>query len=395
MKTYFTFIQEAAKVHVTTGHLDHVTHFYHNPSATFTHFKNVLSHFGGGGKKIGTISQKADGGMSVKAVKMPNGTVGVGYKTGEIFTKPEQIAATGKEHYVRSLTPILHHVSQMSGFKPGTGFQFDLLHQSDDHTKKTTISQPNTLKYRIPKGVKLALAAHSQYKINKKGVMKKISSQPDVSQLQAPGVYAPQLSMHGLKLKLTPERKKKIKEHISSARALLTPELIKFSRTLATGQGHHPKFHEFHEQYHSHSSRTSGVRSVDEMRGYVDTFVNKKAQQPAKRKTESEEQYAARANAHREKLRTELHRHISNHEPRFHALFNAHNHLISAKHHLLDQMREHETGFDLQTHAGEEHEGLVSSIGNPGTDEHMAKFVREGPTGFPKKNHENPRFAAR
>ena len=384
------------KVHVTTGHLDHVTHFYMNPEVAFKHFDNVLHHFGSKKRKpIGSISQKADGGMSVKAVRMHDGTVGVGYKTGEIFTKPEQIIATKKEHYVRSLIPILHHVQQMQQFKPGTGFQFDLLHQSDDHTKRTTVSQPNTLKYRIPKGTRLALAAHSQYKINKKGVMKKVSSQPDVSQLQTPGVYAPQLSMHGLKLQLTPERKKRITEHLTAARAGLNPELLKFSTSLMTGEGHHPKFKEFHEQYHSHSSRTSGVRSVGEMRDYVDTFVNKKAQQPARRKTESDEQYTARAEAHRQKLRSELHSHIGNHEQRFHSLFGVHNNLISAKHHILDQMRDHETGFELQTHGGEEHEGLVSSLGLPGVDEHMAKFVREGPTGFPKKNHENPRFATR
>jgi hypothetical protein len=35
---------------------------------------------------------------------------------------------------------------------------------------------------------------------------------------------------------------------------------------------------------------------------------------------------------------------------------------------------------------------MVSSIGTPGVDEHQAKFVREGPAGFPKKNNDNPRF---
>jgi hypothetical protein len=76
-KTYFQFIAEAAKVHVTTGHLDHVTHFYANPSETFRHFTNVVNHFEGK-KAAGTISQKADGGMSVKAGKLPNGTPVVG-----------------------------------------------------------------------------------------------------------------------------------------------------------------------------------------------------------------------------------------------------------------------------------------------------------------------------
>jgi hypothetical protein len=387
------------KVHATTGHLDHVTHFYSNPEEAFNHFDNVLGHFTGKKSKKkrarGTISQKADGGMSVKAVRMPNGTVGVGYKTGEIFTTPEQIMNTGKDHYVRSLVPILLHARQMQGLQPGTGFQFDLLHQSDSPTNRAKITQPNTLKYKIPKGHTLGIAAHSQYTISADGTMKKTSSVPDVSQLQAPGVYAPRLGMSHLKLTLSPERQSKVREHLERARGLMTPEMVAFSSTLHTGTGHHKKFKEFHDQYHSHSSRTSGQRSVEEMRKYVDIFVNKKAQSPARRKTESDHEHRSRTQSHRAALRKQLHDNITGIEPHLRTVFDAHNNLIHAKHHILDQMREIEGGFDLQTHAGEEHEGFVSSIGTPGTDEHMAKFVREGPVGFPKKNHENPRFATR
>lgn len=392
-KRYFTFLTEAKKVHVTTGHLDHVTHFYSDPLSAFKHFQNAMAVFQGK-KSKGTISQKADGGMSVKAVRFPNGMYGVGYKTGEIFTDEDQIAATGKEHYVRSLVPVLNAVRSMEGFQPGTGFQFDLLHQSDEPTKKSKVSQPNTIFYKIPKDTHLSIAAHSQYAVDDDGVMRKVSSTPDVSQLQAPGVHAPMLAMgEHLGLQLHPNRRKAIEEHLASARGLLNPKLMKFARTLMTGKGHHPKFSAFHDQYHSHSSRTSGERSVQEMRDYIKQFVNKKAQHPNRRKTETDEQYAARVEEAKTKLSRELNSHIDNHESRFHTLFAAHNHLINAKHHLLDQMREHEGQFQLQTHNGEEHEGFVSSIGNPGTDERMAKFVREGSTGFPKKNHNNPKFA--
>ena len=392
IKTFFTFLTEA-KVHATTGHLEHVTHLYHDPAATFNHFKNAMAVFSGR-KSKGTISQKADGGMSVKAVKFPNGVVGVGYKTGEIFTNPEQIAGTGKEHYVRSLTPVLHAARSMEGFRPGTGFQFDLLHQSEQPLSRGKVSQPNTLKYRIPKGTHLSIAAHSQYSVDDSGTMKKVSSQPDMSQLQAPGVHAPNLAMGPhLGLKLSKERRKKINEHLGAARQILNPKMVKFAKTLVTGKGHHKKFAEFHSQYHSHSSRTSGERSVAEMRDYVHKFVSKKAQHPARRKTESDQQYEARVSAHTQQLARELHAHIDKHESRLHHLFTAHNHLIHAKHHLLDQMREHEHGFHLQTHGGEEHEGFVSSIGTPGRNEHMANFVREGPGGFPQKNHNNPKFA--
>ena len=389
-KTYFQFIAEAAKIHVTTGHLDHVTHFYANPSETFRHFTNVVNRFEGK-KSAGTISQKADGGMSVKAGKLPNGTPVVGYKTGEMFSTAEQIAETGKDHYVRSLTPILQSLQAMQ-MKPGTGFQFDLLHQSDAPTSKKTISQPNTIHYTIPKGTQLSVAAHSQYSVDKNGEMQKTSNTPDVSQLQAPGVHAPELAMgDNIKLGLSSERSKKIKTAVSEAKKSLTPKLAKFARTLVTGEGHHPKFSAFHEQYHSHSSRSSGVRSVEEMRKYVDIFTSKKAQQPAIRKGETKEQHASRAATHKAGLSKELHASISEHEGKFHTLFGIHNQLISAKHHVLDQMREHEHQFQLQTHNGEEHEGLVSSLPEQG----MAKFVREGPQGFPKKNNDNPRFAAK
>ena len=394
-KTYFQFISEAAKVHATTGHLDHVTHLYSDPQATFHHFTNTVNHFEGK-KAAGTISQKADGGMSVKAAKLPDGTPVVGYKTGEMFSDPKQIAATGKEHYVRSLTPILKHVQGMN-MKPGTGFQFDLLHQSDAPTNKKTVSQPNTIRYAIPKGTHLSVAAHSQYSVDKHGEMKKTSNTPDVSQLQAPGVHAPELAMgKNLKLEMHPTRSKKISELVSGAKSQMTPELAKFSKTLHTGAGHHPKFSAFHEQYHSHSSRTSGSRSVAEMRAYVDNFTNKKAQQPGggkPKKGESSAEHKMRLSAHKAELSGALHANIDKHEEKFHKLFGIHNQLISAKHHILDQMREHEGQFELQTHAGEEHEGLVSSITTPGKKEHMAKFVREGPTGFPKKNNDNPRFA--
>lgn len=387
-KTYFQFISEAAKVHATTGHLDHVTHLYADPQATFHHFTNTVNHFEGK-KATGTISQKADGGMSVKAAKLPNGTPVVGYKTGEMFSTPEQIAATGKEHYVRSLTPILKHVQSMQ-MKSGTGFQFDLLHQSDAPTSKKTVTQPNTIHYAIPKGTQLSVAAHSQYSVDKHGEMKKTSNTPDVSQLQAPGVHAPELAMgKNLKLEMHPNRSKKIHELVGDAKSQMTPELAKFAKTLHTGSGHHPKFHEFHEQYHSHSSRTSGVRSVPEMRAYVNTFTNKKAQQPAKRKTETDVEHKMRVSTHKTELSRALSTNIDKHEEKFHKVFGIHNQLISAKHHILDQMREHEAQFQLQTHKGEEHEGLVSSLPKHG----MAKFVREGSAGFPKKNNDNPRFA--
>lgn len=63
---------------------------------------------------------------------------------------------------------------------------------------------------------------------------------------------------------------------------------------------------------------------------------------------------------------------------------------LALKHHVLDQFRTHADQFDLETDRGEEHEGIVSDV-----DGHQAKFVREGPDGFPKKNADNLRFGSR
>ena len=67
-----------------------------------------------------------------------------------------------------------------------------------------------------------------------------------------------------------------------------------------------------------------------------------------------------------------------------------HFNINNAKHAILDQFKTHSDQFlGLRTHAEEEHEGFVSSMGKPGVSETQAKFVREGPGGFPAKNTEN------
>ena len=395
-ENFLRYLQEAAKPQEVTGHLDHVTHLYADPQATFKHFTNTVNHFEGK-KAAGTISQKADGGMSV-VVGNHNGKVFVKYKSpgARKHFSHESIATEPKEHMRRMLGHFLTHAQTMP-IQKNTAFQGDLLHQSDAPSSKKTVEKPNTIGYDIPKGHTTSIAAHSQYSVDKDGEMKKTSNAPDVSQLRGSGVYAPELAMgKNLKLGMHPNRSKKIHELVTDAKSQMTPELAKFGKTLHTGAGHHPKFSAFHEQYHSHSSRTSGSRSVAEMRAYVDNFTNKKAQQPGggkPKKGESSAEHKMRLSAHKAELSQALHANIDKHEEKFHKLFGIHNQLISAKHHILDQMREHEGQFELQTHAGEEHEGLVSSITTPGKKEHMAKFVREGPTGFPKKNNDNPRFA--
>ena len=46
IKSFISFLTEAAKVHATTGHLDHVEALlYQDPSKAFRHFDNTVNRF--------------------------------------------------------------------------------------------------------------------------------------------------------------------------------------------------------------------------------------------------------------------------------------------------------------------------------------------------------------
>lgn len=381
IKSFISFLIEAAKVHATTGHLPHVEALlYEDPSKAFRHFDNTVNRFQNKPAE-GKVSQKADGGTSVKIARMPDGTPAVGYKTGEWFTNHQQIEDHAKKknkpHYIDTYKPLLNMVSGMKKLKRGTAIQADIIHQSDKPTELPGTSKPNAITYKIDKGHKLVLAAHSQYGIDGDGTLTKTSSHPDVSMLSAEGVHAPELAMKdNIKLQLSPQRTQAISNELASAKKAMTPEVT----TFASGVRQlHPKFKPFFDQYHGHASRTTGVRSVEGLKKYVARYMKKPSQVTKK------------TSAWRRATRKILNDTIDTHAHHFGPLFDTHNAMIRAKHHVLDQMREHEGQFQLQTDGGEEHEGIVSSIGMPGVDEHQAKFVREGPAGFPKKNTDNER----
>lgn len=207
--------------------------------------------------------------------------------------------------------------------------------------------------------------------------MKKISSHPDVSQLQGEGIHAPDLSINKkTKLSLSAERDAAITEHLAAANKHLTPDVHDFSRRLATGDGVSKHMHDMVRNYSNTAARTTGQRSVEGLKAHAKKWVD--------RTTKSEKGRA--------KKLAELHGDIDTHAHHFDALFKAHHHINQATHHMLDQFREHEHQFDISTHGGEEHEGLVSTLGK-GKKATQVKLVRQGPQGFPKKNFENPRFA--
>lgn len=368
------------KKKATTGHLEHVADYiYHgDPSVTMKHMTAMHQRFKGKTTKGHQPSVKVDGGHSLVVGRDHDGTHFVRSKHGgeqAIFRSEEDIHKTGKEHYVRDLIPVLQHVKKMN-IKPGHAFQADLIHHTE--TKGDT-AKPNTITYKKKKGTTLAIAAHSQYKLSKKnaGKMAKTTSHPDVRQLQAGGVHAPDLSINRrTKLSLHPNRDRQITKHLAAAHKYLTPEVHDFSRRLASGEGVHSQMHDMVRNYSNTAARTTGLRSVEGLKAHAKQWVD--------RTTKSEKGRA--------KKLAELHGQIDAHAHHLKSMFKAHHHVKQATHHMLDQFRGHEHQFDVPTHAGEEHEGLVSTIGK-GKNATQVKLVRQGPKGFPKKNFENPRFA--
>lgn len=151
----------------TTGHLEHVgDYLYHgDPSVAMNHMHAMHQRFKGKTTKGHQPSLKIDGGHSVVAGVEHNGTHFVRSKHGgedAVFRSEEDIHKTGKEHYVRDLVPVLHHIKKTK-IKPGTAYQMDIVHHGDAND---TLAKPNTITYKKKPGAKLTIAAHSQYKLS-------------------------------------------------------------------------------------------------------------------------------------------------------------------------------------------------------------------------------------
>lgn len=202
--------------------------------------------------------------------------------------------------------------------------------------------------------------------------MKKITSHPDVSQLQGEGIHAPDLAIRkSTKLSLSRKRDVAITKHLAAAQRHLTPEVHEFSRKLVGNK----RLHDIVRQYSNTSARTTGKRSVEGLKAHAQKFITK---------TNKSEKGRAKALA-------AVHGEIDANAHHFDAMFKAHHHINQATHHMLDQFKEHAHQFDIDTHGGEEHEGLVSTMGK-GKKQVQVKLVRQGPGGFPARNFANPRF---
>jgi hypothetical protein len=314
------------------------------------------------------MSLKADGGMSIVVKKHKDGTPAVAYKSGAAdFTTEDEIRAAGKEHFTRELVPALKLAKSLN-LKPGTAVQGDLLFSSGHHG---TV-QPNTITYHAPQGAEIGFAPHSQYSTDGLN-LRKTSSHPDHSGLQAAGAFIPNLAITPkTKLSLTAKRHKVVTSSIAAAQTALAQKgTIEFLRKLPQDK----KFHRMLQEYSNHAARTSGDRTVEGLRKFISVHMAKASQKSLSDKT-------------KKAMVDSFHSTIADNAHHFHNAFTAHAHINRAKHALLDQFGEHGDQFELKTASGE-HEGFVSSMGRPGATETQAKFVREGPTGFPARNTEN------
>jgi hypothetical protein len=411
MKKFLLFLAEQtskAKKQLT-GHLQHVGDYLFygeketdtkkgldvDPHRAIRHIESVHHRFKKGKTKKGhQLTLKIDGGMSVAGGMDHNGNHFVGYKGIDgsehpnAFKSEEQIheyaKANNKPHFAREMIPLLRHVKKMN-LKRGEAFQGDIVHNAESHEGH---AQPNTIKYKMKKGVNLSLAIHSQHNLDKEGKFQKQSNYADTKRFSGPGRHIPDLAMdERVKLDLHKDRDAKIKHHIESAKKALTPETAKFAKSIIHGDTTHKKFFEFLQQYSNHEARTSGSRDVDRLRKYVDghkdAYMNKSAQKKLAPKSH-------------DALKQGLHDAIDKNEHHLHNLFSAHNHITQASNHLLDQFENHHDQFDIHLHSDspyKRHEGVVSSDketkGRNKGDEVQAKLTRQGPDGFSKANKDN------
>jgi hypothetical protein len=407
MKSFIHYIIEEVKKakKQLTGHLQHVADYLFygeketpntkgldvDPQRAIRHVEAVHHRFNKGKtKKNHQLTLKIDGGMSVAGGMDHEGNHFVGYKGingsehPNAFKSEKQIheyaKTNNKPHFAREMIPLLRHVKKMK-LERGDAFGGDIVHNAESHEGH---AQPNTIKYKMGKGVKLSLAIHSQHRLDKDGKFKKQTNYADTKKFSGPGQHTPDLAMdETVKLDLDKDRHAKIQHHIESAKKAMTPETTKFAKTIIHGDTTHKKFFEFLQQYSNHEARTTGSRDVDRMRKHVDVYMNKAAQKKLAPKSH-------------EALKQGLHDSIDKNEHHFHNIFSAHNHLTQASNHLLDQLGQHHDQFDIQVHPDspyKRHEGVVSSEketkGKNKGDEVQAKLTRQGPDGFSKANKDN------
>lgn len=371
----------------TTGHMTHVADWslYGNPEHGLEHVEALRDWFGGKKVPNHSVSLKADGGVSVVFGKKNDGRHFISYKSGKkLFHSPEEIDAAGVP-WAEDGKKIFSKISEMK-IKPGTAFQGDML-WVDKNQLENGIARPNTIRYKATKHP-MAIAVHSQYNVSDNEDLQKTSSAPDIKQLKHKDVFVPDLQLKPGSVKLNDSEKTKIDSSLKSARESLTPETVDYLRNIPANK----QIHKFLQEYFNEAVATTGKRSTQDLRKYIDTALTDKVTSKAYMNKASQKKLSSSKDPSvneklRSELRNNLHQHITNNEDVLSNLFKHHDHIADAKHEMLNALKHHQDKHPINP-INDEHEGIVSALGTPGETETLAKLTREGESGFSSKNRE-------
>jgi len=391
MRKLSSFLLESVKKpkREATGHLVHVSDrlFHGNADDALNSLRSMFSRMNNEEQEGHDHSVKADGGMSVVFGKEPepesySNLLGrsdlaarsameadtmskakarhfVAYKgLKELFYTHSDIVKSGKDHYVRTLGPLLKRAKGMD-LEPGTAYQADMLHTNRGSDTFTA----NTTRYKTPEQGSIGVALHKKLRVSGDDFVSERGT-PDSSEIQHDDVFTPNLSLRGKKFK----KMKKSRHEAISRDMGLADELTSNDdfKKFANGLPENKKFHTMLQAYSNKEARESGQLSMDGFRKFIPNYIDKRK--------------VGIKTKHKEHI--DHHNLVNDNEDHFDTLFGAHNASTSAMHGMLDHLRDNHHVTELEPHEDHEHEGLVH------TDEkgNMHKFVRRGPEGFAAKN---------
>jgi hypothetical protein len=364
-KNFLTEQKDKPKVE-TTGHLTHAGDFLYSgtPDHAIHHHEKMFDRLHNNTEDPNhPVSLKVDGGMSFLMGKNEEGKPFVSYKSAkQRFYSAKDIIATGKPHYEKLLIPALYSTMKMKSMPAGTAIQADHLYDEKPGSDNFT---SNTIPYSTPStSASFGFAPHSQYDVRGNDLIK-TSNEPDHSHFKSDRIFAPKLTFNGKKFNpMNDEVVTDIQTKMGTARAILNDQGLKnFASTLPDDK----KFHAALQGYSNHVTRTSGVRSTDDLAKHVATHVARRKVSDGLKKKELD--------SHMQK--------IEDNREHFDALFGVHNILTDVKHHMTGHLKDNQDLFDIRPYKDGQHEGIVATSGETGT---TAKFVPEGPDGFAAQN---------
>lgn len=202
-----------------------------NPDEVLIHLSD-LSNFIQNKPTIGTVTNKADGKVSIHFGKNKKGVPFVHYKGSGARNIPlsstDDIEAWVTQHnkpYLRDSLMMGLEAAKHPKIESNTKFQADtMIHHSSDAVKG------NIIFYKKPsKQTKSMLAVHTVIKDGQ------AFSAPDLSRLSTPSLAFPNLSVSHIPRSATPDEIKKLNYHMREAQRLFAdPEVKRVSKAIAT-----------------------------------------------------------------------------------------------------------------------------------------------------------------